>query len=202
MSPGRSPARLMTAPWPGRMPVLGAVSAVVNPLARHDSRRQSSASISSAAWSHGVDAGRSCRPARRRAARRTAGRSGASAGRLSGWCRPGRRQTEVRARVDQAGIDRQSRAVDDPRVGRHRNARADGDDEAVDDDHGPFVESRPRHRHDAGVPDGEAPRGLRSPRNRGEAAHTQAGGGKRGRRDASSAARASTTSNACRGARR
>src|SRR3989442_2852720 len=62
ISAARSPARLIMTPWPGKMPPLGAESAVVKPVLRQDSRRLSSGLISSAALRQGVVPGRSCGP--------------------------------------------------------------------------------------------------------------------------------------------
>src|SRR3989442_130612 len=62
ISAARSPARLIMTPWPGKMPPLGAESAVAKPVLRQDSRRLSSGLISSAALRQGVVPGRSCGP--------------------------------------------------------------------------------------------------------------------------------------------
>src|SRR2546426_5616294 len=65
ISPGRPPARSITADCPGKIPTRGDVTAVVKPALRQVSMRLSSALISSAALAHGVVAGRSSRPRER-----------------------------------------------------------------------------------------------------------------------------------------
>src|SRR5271166_1907660 len=62
ISPGFSPARLITAPWPAKMPRVGKTTAVVNPALRANSIRRSEVWISSAAFSQLVVAGRSSGP--------------------------------------------------------------------------------------------------------------------------------------------
>src|SRR2546427_8877878 len=65
ISPGRPPARSITADCPGKIPTRGDVTAVVKPALRQVSMRLSSALISSAALAHGVVAGRSSGPRER-----------------------------------------------------------------------------------------------------------------------------------------
>src|SRR2546422_9714161 len=58
ISPGRPPARSITADCPGKIPTRGDVTAVVKPALRQVSMRLSSALISSAVLGHRVVTGR------------------------------------------------------------------------------------------------------------------------------------------------
>src|SRR2546427_7575006 len=73
ISPGRPPARSITADCPGKIPTRGDVTAVVKPALRQGSMRLSSALISSAALAPGVVAGRFFGPREMGAFRRGSG---------------------------------------------------------------------------------------------------------------------------------
>src|SRR2546427_10088055 len=89
ISPGRPPARSITADCPGKIPTRGDVTAVVKPALRQVSMRLSSALISSAALAHGVVAGRSSGPRERGVcARAPAGAPPGAAGGAGGGGRP------------------------------------------------------------------------------------------------------------------
>src|SRR5712691_10355744 len=69
--------------------------------------------------------------------------------------RRGRQDAYVREGIEEAGIDRKTLAVDDPRFGGDRNVFADGGDDAVSKDDGGVLEGRPGNGHDFRAANGE-----------------------------------------------
>ena len=71
-------------------------------------------------------------------------------------------QTDLAAGIDHAGIDRQSRRVNHPGVGRRLHVSADGSDLAISNHHRAALDDRPGDSDDAGVAnDGGVAAGLR-----------------------------------------
>ena len=65
-----------------------------------------------------------------------------------------RRVSEAGVRIDEPGVDGESGAVDDARVGGRLRGRADGGDHAVANDDGALVDRRSGDRDDSGIRDG------------------------------------------------